>query len=517
MQTSPARIVLGLLVTLALLAAPAGRPVAAAPKPGGVLKLALLRDPTGWDPHINYGATTYTFQANIYETLLRYSLKGTLEPGLAVGWETPNPTTYVLHLRPGVRFHSGNPLTADDVKWSLERIVDPATNATRAKEFAVIEGITVVDPGTVRIALRQPSAPFPDLLAAAEAVIVDARWARGGGDLRKAASGTGPFKLGPYETGVRYTLVKNPDYWEAPYPYLDRIELSTIAKDDVRVQALRTGSVDFAEYIPWQEIAALQRDPNVRVHVGYDTFNVIRLNPKRPPFDQPKVRQALNYLVDRKEIIDLAWGGIGKPFGAGLIPEGHWAFPRALQGTWTHDPARGRQLLAEAGVNPAATRLAFDSTTLSVHMDEAQIIVTQLQKAGFSQIELRPMDVPTQQRKRVTGEYQMMMDGFSLPWPDPDFYSSFFATGGASYARAVDFSDPVLDRLLTDARTTPDQGRRAALYAQVERRLTELAPWVFLHWRPQAEAHRAAVGGYTRLPGALGNKSLGGLKYLYRE
>src|SRR5581483_2446598 len=164
-----------------------------------------------------------------------------------------------------------------------------------------------------------------------------------------------------------------------------------------------------AEYIPWQEIAALQRDPNVRVHVGYDTFNVIRLNPKRPPFDQPKVRQALNYLVDRKEIIDLAWGGIGKPFGAGLIPEGHWAFPRALQGTWTHDPARGRQLLAEAGVNPAATRLAFDSTTLSVHMDEAQIIVTQLQKAGFSQIELRPMDVPTQQRKRVTGEYQMMM------------------------------------------------------------------------------------------------------------
>jgi peptide/nickel transport system substrate-binding protein len=508
---------LGGFLAVLLLLGPGSPDAGAAPKAGGALKVALLRDPTGWDPHINYGATTYTFQANVYETLLRYSLKGALEPGLAVRWETPNPTTYVLHLRKGVRFHSGNPFTADDVKWSLERILDPATNATRAKEFSVVEAVSAVDPSTVRIALKQPSAPFLELLAAAEAVMVDSKWVRGGGDLKKASSGTGPFKLGPFETGVRYALVKNPDYWEAPYPYLDRIELSTIGKDEVRVQALRTGSVDLAEYIPWQEIRPLEKDPNIRVHVGYDTFNVIRLHPKRPPFDNPKVRQAFNYLVDRKEIIELAWGGIGKPFGAGLIPEGHWAYPKALQGTWTHDPAKARQLLAEAGVNPAATRLVFDSTTLSVHMDSAQIIVTQLQKAGFSQVELKPMDVPTQQRKRVSGEYQMMMDGFSLPWPDPDFYTAFFGTGGASYARAVEFSDATLDRLLGDARATADQTRRAGLYAQVEQRLIELAPWVFLHWRPQAEAHRAHVGGYTRLPGALGNKSLGGLKYVYRE
>ena len=125
------------------------------------------------------------------------------------------------------------------MKWNIERIMAPATNATRAKEFEVVEAVTVVDPSTVRITLKQPAAPFLELLAAAEAVIADSKWATaGGGDLKKAASGTGPFKLGPYETGVRYSLVKNPDYWESPYPYLDRIELSTVAKDDVRVQAL---------------------------------------------------------------------------------------------------------------------------------------------------------------------------------------------------------------------------------------------------------------------------------------
>jgi peptide/nickel transport system substrate-binding protein len=489
----------------------------AAPKAGGTLKVALLRDPTGWDPHINYGATTYTFQANIYEGLLRYSLKGVLEPGLATRWESPNPTTYVLYLRKGVRFHSGNPFTADDVKWNIERIQNPATNAAWAKRFEVVEAVTVVDPSTVRITLKQPAAAFLEMLAAAEAVIADSKWVAGGGDLKKAASGTGPFKLGPYETGVRYALVKNPDYWESPYPYLDRIELSTVAKDDVRVQALQTGSVDLAEYIPWQEIKNLEKDPQIKVHVGYDTFNVIRMNPKRPPFDNVKVRQALNYLVDRKEIIELAWGGIGRAFGAGLIPEGHWAFPKALQGTWSYDPEKGKRLLAEAGVNPGTTRIVFDSTTLSVHMDEAQIIVTQLQRAGFTQIELKPMDVPTQQKKRVSGEYQMMMDGFSLPGPDPDFYAGYFATGGSSYARAVDFSDATLDKLLVEGGTVADQAKRAAVYGQVEQRVVELAPWVFLHWRPQAEALRSTFGGYTRLPGALGNKSLGGLKYVYRE
>jgi peptide/nickel transport system substrate-binding protein len=509
------RLVLPLLLSAVLWATPPASD--AAPKSGGVLKLALLRDPTGWDPHINYGATTYSFQNNIYEQLVRYSPEGMLVPALAVRWETPNPSTYVLHLRRNVRFHSGNPFTAADVKFSIERILDPNTTATRSREFSVVQEVTVVDPHTVRIALKQPSAPFLELLGAGEAMIVDKKWVEGGGNLKREASGTGPFKLGPFETGVRYTLVRNPDYWDAPLPYLDRIELASIAKDEQRVSALKTGTVDMAEYVPWQAIKELEADPAVRVHVGYDTFNVIRMNPKRAPFDNPKVRQAFNYLVDRKEIIDLAWGGIGQPFGAGLIPAGHWAFPRELQGTWRYDVAHAKRLLAEAGVNPAATRLVFDSTTLSVHMDSAQLIVTQLQRAGFTQVELKPMDVPTQQRKRVSGDYQLMMDGFSLPWPDPDFYTAYFGTGGASYARAVDFSDAALDQLLEEGRRTLDQAKRAAIYARIEARLVELAPWVFLHRRPQAEGHRATIAGYTRLPGALGNKSLGELKRVYRE
>jgi glutathione transport system substrate-binding protein len=507
-------VVLGFLASLAGGSWPST--VTAAPKAGGTLKLALLRDPTGWDPHINYGATTYTFQNNIYEGLVRYSARGAIEPGLAARWETPDPTTYLFHLRRNVKFHSGNPFGAEDVKFSLERIQDPATTATRAREFAIVQSVTVVDPATVRITLKQPSAPFLELLAAGEAMMVDARWAKAGGNFKQAASGTGPFRLGPFETGVRYSLVRNGEYWDAPLPYLDRIELASIPKDEVRVQALKTGTVDFAEYVPWQEIKPLEKDPAIRVHVGYDTFNVIRMNPKRPPFDQVKVRQALNYLVDRKEIIELAWGGIGRPFGAGLIPEGHWAFPRALQGTWTYDVARAKALLAEAGVSPA-TRIVFDSTTLSVHLDEAQVIVTQLQRAGLTGVEIKTMDVPTQQKKRVSGDYQMMMDGFSLPWPDPDFYTAYFGTGGASYAKAVDFSDPTLDRLLDEGRVTLDQAKRAGVYARIEQRLVEQAPWVFLHWRPQAEAHRATVGGYVRLPGALGNKSLGGLKTVYKE
>jgi peptide/nickel transport system substrate-binding protein len=504
-----------LLVAVAVAALLPGSALAGGPKPGGTLKFALLRDPVGWDPHINQGATTYTFLNNIYESLIRYSLKGTLEPGLALRWENPNPTTYILQLRRNVKFHSGNPFTAEDVKFSIERILDPKTAATRSKEFSVVQGVAVVDPYTVKITLRKPDAPFLELLASGEAMMVDKQWVEAGGNFKQAASGTGPFKQGPFETGVRYALVKNRDYWEQPYPHLERIEYASIPKDEVRVQALQTGSVDMAEYIPWQSIKSLKQDPNTQVFVGYDTFNVIRLNPRRPPFDNVKVRQAFNYLIDRKEIMDLAWGGIGVAMDAALIPEGHWAYPNLH--VWTYDPAKGKRLLAEAGVNPATTKIVFDSTTLSVHMDDAQIIVTQLQKVGFTQIELKPMDVPTQQKKRVSGDYTMFIDGFSLPWPDPDFYTVWFSSDAPLYGKSVGFSDERLDKLLDEGRSTLDQAKRKAIYAQVEQRLTELAPWVFLHWRPQAEAARANVKGYTRLPGALGNKSLGGLKYVWKE
>ena len=141
MRTWLVRVVLGFLMLAATI------PLDAAPKAGASSSSRSSATPPA-GPHINYGATTYSFQNNVYEGLVRYSLKGALEPGLAVRWETPDPTTYVLHLRKGVRFHSGNPFTAEDVKLSLERILDPATNATRAREFAVVGAVTVVDPST---------------------------------------------------------------------------------------------------------------------------------------------------------------------------------------------------------------------------------------------------------------------------------------------------------------------------------------------------------------------------------
>ncbi len=255
------RHLLALLVGSTLAPLLPGPSEAGAPKPGGTLKFALLRDPVGWEPHINQGVTTYSFMNNIYETLIRYSPKGVLEPGLAVRWETPDPATYLLHLRRNVKFHSGNPFSAEDVKYSLERILDPNTAATRSKEFSVMQSLTLVDPSTLRITLKRPDAPFLDLLASGEALIVDKKWAQSGGNFKQAASGTGPFKLGPFETGVRYTLLKNPDYWEQPYPYLNRIEFASIPKDEVRMQALQTGSVDMTEYIPWQFIKTLEKDP----------------------------------------------------------------------------------------------------------------------------------------------------------------------------------------------------------------------------------------------------------------
>ncbi|RPI03962.1 MAG: ABC transporter substrate-binding protein, partial [Zetaproteobacteria bacterium] len=174
---------LGILLAIVVLVPALGE--TGSPKSGGTLKYGMLRDPVGWEPHINQGWTTYTFMNSIYETLIRYSLKGDLEPGLATRWETPDPATYILHLRKGIKFHSGNPFTAEDVKYSLERILDPKTAATRAREFSVVQSIAVVDPYTVKIALKNPSALFLELLASGEAVIVDKKWAEAGGNFKQ--------------------------------------------------------------------------------------------------------------------------------------------------------------------------------------------------------------------------------------------------------------------------------------------------------------------------------------------
>lgn len=494
-----------------------GTPVAAATRPpgqpGGTLKFGLLRDPIAFDPHINYGASSSSLQGNVYNGLMAYDTAGNISPSLAEKWEiSQDAITYTFKLRQGVTFHNGNPFKADDVVATWDRILNPDTKATRRPEMANLASYSAVDDGTVKATLKNPYATFLAVLVSSESYIIDKESTQGF-DFTKQMNGTGAFKLESFEKDVRYVLVKNPNYWERGLPYLDRIEQVPIPDDTARVNAFKSGQINFIEYLPWQNMDEIGKDKQFTLYKGFDLYNIVRLNPKRPPLDNALVRQALNYAVDRQAIIDVAFGGQGLPITAGLIQKGTFWYNDELDGTWGYDPDKAKSLLQQAGFKPSDIKLEFYSATISVHQDTAQVVTQQLQKLGI-QVELKPQDVPQLTERRTTGEYQMMQDGLSFQWPDPDYYSAYFATNGAAYARGVGWSNKEMDDLLAKGRTTVDNNERKKIYKQFEEVLFREAPWIFLLWRPQAEATAANVQGYARIPG-IGLASERYMQYLW--
>ncbi|HOC06640.1 MAG TPA: ABC transporter substrate-binding protein, partial [Bacillota bacterium] len=316
---------------------------------GGTLRFALGRDSVAFDPHIYYGASSASIQGNIYDGLIGYAPDGTLRPELAKSWENPDDNTWIFHLHSGVKFHDGSDFNAEDVIYSLERIMDPETAATRGGLLrAQIVSMEALDELTVKITLAGPNATFLSVLAAADCYMVDKEWGESGHNFKSEANGTGPFMLAEYEPGVQYVLVRNPNYWKEGLPYLDKLVLVPIQDDNTRINSLKNGDIDMAEVVPWQDTISLKKPP-YKIYSGYETFNFVRINTSRAPLDNPKVRQALNYIIDREEICQVAFGGEAKPISAGLILEDHWAFSDELKEYWKKDHELAKKLLAEAG------------------------------------------------------------------------------------------------------------------------------------------------------------------------
>jgi len=482
---------------------------------GGTLRYGLVRDPTTFDPHINDGVTSSSIQGNVYDGLVEFGPDGEVAPALAESWMQPTPSTYVFRLRHNVTFHDGTPFTAADVLYTFQRIQDPKTAATRQLDLKTsVRAIKAVDPYTVEIDLTQPTATFLQMLAAREMYIVSKAWGDRGGDFKRAMNGTGSYRLASYEPHVRYVLERYAKAWNTPC--IDRIEMTPINNDQARMDALKSGQVDFTEYVIWQETEYFFTHPGFRVYRGRDLFDFVRLNPNRPPLDRPQVRQALNFAINRQTINIVAFGGQGLPMEGFLTKPDSWAYNPDTSKVWKYDPKRATALLADAGLKPQDLHLTFEADPGPETFDPAQVILTELRQLGVN-VDFKIIDIPTLVKKRANGDFLLLMDGKSLPWNDPDAYFDFFYSAGTNYAAAVKFKNTQLDQLLERGRTTTNPALRKPMYAGVERILYQQAPWIFAVWRPQAEAGRSFVKGYVRLPGALGTYTPGHFNRLWIE
>jgi peptide/nickel transport system substrate-binding protein len=270
-------------------------------------------DITGTNPFRDTRSNDFKVRSLIYEGLTGVTKELEVVPSLAESWEmTPDGLSYTFRIRQGVRFHTGKDLAPEDVKWSLEYILDPKNRAYGHAPLSVIRSIVAVDPRTVQITLKQPAAAFLAALGPNKAPITPARTVFLPGEL---PAGTGPFQFVAWKSEDHLLVRRFPGYWVKGVPYLEEVLIRPIPDENVRFTALRSGSLDVIENAPSREAQAILKGDlkGFSVVVAEAAgLKRLRFNTRRPPLDQVKVRQALSLAIDKEEILKGASWGFGE-------------------------------------------------------------------------------------------------------------------------------------------------------------------------------------------------------------
>ncbi|NOY53035.1 MAG: ABC transporter substrate-binding protein [Deltaproteobacteria bacterium] len=498
MRSRPIPLLL-LLSILLLPAACGGRAVSS-----GALVVGIEAAPTSLDPRYATDAVSERINGLIYSGLVRLDAKGRVVPGLARSWEIPDPRTYRFHLRRNVSFHDGTPLTAADIRFTFESILDPATASPHRSTFEKIERIETPDPWTVIFILKEPFAPF---LVGLTMGIVPARTARRlGKGFAEHPVGTGPFMLVHREEGDSYTLKADPDYFGGP-PKLEKVVFRVIPDSTVRFLELRKGSVQLLlngiepDYLP-----LVRRNPELRTLTGPGVnYSYIGFNLTDPILKHRRVREAIAHAVDRKAIIRYLLKGTARE-ATGLLSPLNWAYNGSVK-TFDYDPAKSRALLDKAGFTDpdgAGPKMRF-TLTFKTSQDElrkriAAALQQQFRKVGIG-MTIRSYEWGTFYGDIKSGNFQL----YTLSWvgiTEPDiyyyiFHSSNIPPRGANRGR---YKNPEIDRLLEAGRRETDPAKRKRIYGRVQEILARDLPYVSLWYYDNVAVFSKRLHGFVLDP-----------------
>ncbi len=457
------------------------------PVRGGILNCSVDVQPKSLDPIMGDAPTSDRYSLlSLYEGLLRFTSKGDLEPALAESWTwNGDATAITFKLRSGVVFHDGTPFDAEAAAFNLRRTIDPATNAPRRNDLADIASVDVIDPATIRVNLKATSgAALASLAVEAGMMCSPAAIRKFGADFGRNPVGTGPFKFVEWIAGTGVKMVRNEKYWRMgadrkPLPYLDGIYLRFITNTAVKMVEVKSGNVLLTDTITpkdFEEVLANKALVLVNNPVGISQW--VAFNVTKPPFNNHKLRQAFNAAIDREGMMKAVTRGFGQVTPT-LIAPADWAFDPSLK-IPKYDPARAKQLLAEAGVGPN-----FPAAMSIIQRDPdtqiAQFIQAQLRNVGVNmRIEVleRQAFVP-----KVLGyQYEVAMGRINVPRADPDHvFGPFF--GPHASQNWAGFKNEEIFSAVDLARRETDRAKRKVLYSRAQRLLLENDYYAFLFFR----------------------------------
>lgn len=466
----------------------------AGPQRGGTLTVAVAADPDGLDPHKTVAAATFQITRNIYDTLVQTDAQGRILPDLAAGWEpSADGLKWTFTLRPGVKFHNGRELTSEDVKYSFERLLDPETASPRAKDFAVVKAITAPDPKTVLFELTRPQASFLSNLAYGWAAIVPREAVA---TLRDKPVGSGPFMVVEWVKDSHVTLKRFDSYFVEGVPYLDGAEFRVITDPAARLAALRAGEVDVIPELPAQEITAVREDPNLRIiEVPFNGIQYIAINNETAPFDNVKVRQALNYAVDKKAVIETAQFGIGVPIGSHMPPVTDYYVD--LAGRYPYDPEKARQLLAEVGYPDGFETTMILPQPYDFHIRNGQVVADQLARVGIK-CKLETMEWGTWLEQVYKGRQFALTAIGATGRLDPDpFLNAYVSTSKENFRN---YGSARFDELAAQGAVEADAEKRQGIYAEMQTLLADDAVAIYLLAPLSSVTMRQQVQGWVVYP-----------------
>ncbi len=468
-------------------------PAAPAPAPSGLLRVGMEAQPTTMDPGLSTDLYSQQVYSQVLEGLLQLDPDGVPKPALAESW-TPSADgrVWTFKLRQNVKFHDGTDFTADDVKFTLDRILNPDTRSPQRGLLSQINAVDVVDRNTVRITTRAAFVPILTNLATGAYVLPRAYHTRVGRDFARRPVGTGPYKWIEWVADERVVLEANPDYY-AGRPAMDRVQFRFIPEASVRLAELESGGTDVIAGIPAQDLRRLRVSLLVDLHEVIGTnYRLMAFNTSVKPYDDVRVRQAIAHAVDRQKVVDVVWPGRGV-VAEGPIPPTSWAYDERFRGLG-FNLNRSKQLMAEAG-HASGFEMNYLITAGEEAQREVALIIDQLKQINVN-VKVTAVEFPTLLDRLLKTNYDVLRVGWTVsPEPDLLLYNPFHtsAIGGFNFTK---YRNARVDELLDRGRTVTNQNDRIRIYRDAQRIIVQEAPMVFIFHEKRTYASRKVVTGF---------------------
>ncbi len=457
------------------------------------LAVAIPTDPDNFHPHQSVAAATGEIAFNIFEGLVKAAPDGSIIPALATEWEiSPDGRIYTFILREGVKFHNGREMTAEDVVYCLTRLADPEISP-KSRDYTDVESIDA-EGNKVIITLTKSNAVFLALLTELGAAIYPKE---AEDQLSNQPLGTGPYILEDWEPNNSLTLKKFQDYWNPQLPKIDKVTLKIIPEPTTMVNNLLTGHVDLVPRLEPDYLHQVENNPDLQIiDSPMNLVQLMAINNSVPPFDDIRVRKALNYAVNREEIILGAGWGKGTAIGSNLTPAmGAWY--KDLTGKYTYNPKKARELLAEAGYPQGFSATLHLPAPYPLHRNAGEIIANQLEDVGIK-LKIEVIDWGTWiEQVNTNRDYQLTVVGFTGRIDPHTMLNRYQSQSGRNISY---FNNPEYDRLLVQGLEETDHAARVEIYQQLQTILAEEASNVYLMDPSQIAVMGKDIKGWANYP-----------------